>query len=132
MSFHIPEAYRITPDHHPTIGSWPDIGQNGAFQIASPEPGWTLYFIAADGTGDDAIGPLAEWEHVSVSVRQKNRVRIPTWKEMAFIKRLCWDDEDTVVQFHPRASEYVNIHPDVLHLWRWRSGAFPTPPVEAV
>ena len=107
-------------------------GQNGAFAVPSPEPGWTLFLICADGTADDAIGSLADWEHVSVSVRQKDKLRIATWKEMAFIKALCWDDADCVVQFHPRKADYVNIHPMVLHLWRWKRGEFPTPPIEAV
>jgi hypothetical protein len=47
---------------------------------------------------------------------------------MTFVKRLCWDGEDVVVQFHPRESEYVNCHPHVLHLWRHTTKAFPTPP----
>jgi hypothetical protein len=51
---------------------------------------------------------------------------------MCFVKRLCWDGEDVVVQFHPRESTYVNVHPNVLHLWRWRQGEFPTPPMAAV
>ena len=47
---------------------------------------------------------------------------------MAYVKRICWDAEDVVVQFHPRESEYVNCHPNVLHLWRYKAAEFPTPP----
>lgn len=58
------------------------------------------------------IDPL--WEHVSVS-----RInRTPTWNEMCRIKELFWDDDETVVQFHPKKSEYVNRHPYCLHLWK--------------
>jgi hypothetical protein len=63
------------------------------------------------------------WEHVSVSLID----RTPTWAEMCRIKGLFWDEEDTVVQFHPPKSEYVNCHPYCLHLWRWTGGEFPRP-----
>ena len=36
------------------------------------------------------------------------------------------------VQYHPRASEYVHLHPHGLHQWRWKRGAFPTPPKIAI
>ena len=52
------------------------------------------------------------WDHVSVSLR----TRTPTWDEMAKVKRMFFDDEETVVQFHPKKSEYVNNHPYCLHL----------------
>ena len=126
--FHAPESARVH-----VAEQW--VTNNGAYMVPSPEPGWSLCLICSDGLDDDAVGELASWEHVSVSARTAGhhpKVRVPTWKEMAFVKRLCWDDDDVVVQFHPRASEYVNIHPCVLHLWRWRMGVFPTPPVEAV
>lgn len=54
------------------------------------------------------------WEHVSVSFPR----RTPTWEEMCKVKDLFWNEDETVVQFHPKKSEYVNIHPYCLHLWR--------------
>lgn len=51
---------------------------------------------------------------------------------MAFVKDTFWSDEDVVVQFHPRASEYVNQHPHVLHLWRYTLADIPTPPPHLV
>jgi hypothetical protein len=122
MAFHVPEASRIV--HHPTMGTTPGCGQYGAFELPSPEPGWTLYLIADDGTDPTAPG----WEHVSVHARRDARLRTPTWREMAFVKDLCWDDEDVVMQLHPRRSEYVNQHPHVLHLWRPLGMSIPTPP----
>ena len=53
-------------------------------------------------------------EHVSVSLPR----RCPTWEEMAMIKDIFWDDEETVIQFHPKKSEYVNVHQFCLHMWR--------------
>jgi hypothetical protein len=134
---HVIERCRITPAQHPLMGSDASYGNNGAFALDSVEPGWSLLLICSDGTEPDAVGELAEWEHVSVRATKDARPgseksRIPTWREMCHVKTLLWDDEDVVVQYHPRASEYVNQHPHVLHLWRWKAGAFPTPPVSAV
>lgn len=70
-----------------------------------PGPFRELRVIFADGDG---------WEHVSVSTAG----RPPNWDEMCFVKRLFWDGDDTVLQFHPPDSQYVNAHPNCLHLWR--------------
>jgi hypothetical protein len=37
---------------------------------------------------------------------------------MCLVKRMFWRDDETVIQFYPTQSEYVNLHPGVLHLWR--------------
>jgi len=65
----------------------------------------------------------SEWQHVSVSLPS----RCPTWKEMCFIKDLFWHEDETVVQFHPPKSEYINNHSFCLHLWRNCDG-HSTPP----
>jgi hypothetical protein len=88
----------------------------GAFEMTGP-CGERLTIMAADGRDTG-------WEHVSVSTRR----RIPNWIEMAFVKDLCWEAEDCVVQFHPPRSRYVNNYSVVLHLWRWTRGEFPSPP----
>lgn len=123
MAFHPVRATRIEVG---AMASDASFGNNGAFTIASPEAGWILFFIASDGLG---------WEHVSVRAESgKGRQRVPSWKEMCFVKALCWDDEDPVMQLHPRRSEYVNNHPCVLHLWRPNEGivVIPEPPSEMV
>jgi len=71
-------------------------------------------------------GELSSWQHVSVS-RQDNRT--PTWEEMALVKSIFWDDEETVVQFHPKKSLYVNKHPGCLHLWKKAGDEFELPPI---
>lgn len=70
------------------------------------------------------------WEHVSVSVAPKNDKpsRCPTWGEMCWVKDQFWNDDETVVQFHPMKSEYVNCHPFVLHLWKQTNSIFQLPP----
>lgn len=127
--FHVPELERITD--HPILGTTSMDGDNGAFEIESPEPGWRLYLICSDGHDPDV--PQAEgWQHVSVHARRGSKVRTPNWHEMSYVKALCWDEEDVVIQFHPRKSEYVNNHPYVLHLWRPTHAEIPTPPPELV
>lgn len=54
------------------------------------------------------------WEHVSAELMAR---RLPTWDEMCLIKDLFWEDEETVVQMHPKKSKYVNMV-EALHLWR--------------
>jgi hypothetical protein len=123
--FHVPELSRDTT--HPILGSSSADGNNGAFHLESPEPGWRLALICSDGS-DPEVPDGNGWEHVSIHAHNGARLRTPTWKEMAYVKRLCWDSEDVVVQFHPRESEYINCHPNVLHLWRCTNCEFPTPP----
>lgn len=80
-----------------------------------------LMIIATDGAPD------TEWEHASVSLPDFPRL-CPSWDEMCLVKDLFWDDSECVVQFHPPKQDYVNIHPGVLHLWRWRNGMYVLPP----
>lgn len=93
------------------------LGFNGAFLLMIE--GQLVKIIASDQEG---------WQHVSVSL-QHRPMFTPNWKTMCMVKDLFWEPEDVVVQFHPRASEYVNHHPGCLHLWRCTDGReFPTPP----
>jgi len=126
MSFHVPELSRITD--HPLLGSTSADGNNGAFDLESPEPGWRLSVIASDSSDPDIPDEWRGWEHVSARAYRSDRSRVPTWREMSFLKGLFWDDEDVVMQLHPRRSEYVNNHPHVLHLWRPTRVQIPTPP----
>lgn len=79
----------------------------------------TVIIIASWGGG---------WEHVSVSLGR----RCPTWDEMCMIKDIFWGEEECVVQFHPPHSEYVNLHPYCLHLWKKSGEVFETPPKEYI
>jgi hypothetical protein len=91
----------------------------GCFYVMGP-CGTELKIIASEG--DE---PVAEgWEHVSVSTER----RIPNWLEMCFVKDLFWSEDECVVQFHPPRAEYVNQHPNCLHLWKNTRQEFPLPP----
>lgn len=106
----VPNEFRIKSG---PFGSNESHGSNGAFLI--PFETYKLLCIASDRLG---------WDHVSVSMRTKT----PSWKQMNFIKTLFWDDSETVVQFHPKKSEYVNNHPHCLHLWKKQDGEYDLPP----
>ena len=67
-----------------------------------------------------------KWEHLSISLPGQNRC--PIWDEMCNMKNLFWRDDETVVQYHPAKSEYVNLHSFVLHLWKPIGVEFPLPP----
>lgn len=69
----------------------------------------------------DANGEV--WEHVSVALPSRD----PTWAEMCEVKRMFFHPEEECVQFHPKESEYVNLHPHCLHIWRNRNGNMKTP-----
>lgn len=122
MSIHVPNKYRVRTGW---LGTDDSIGNNGAFFVPNGIGRAPLQVIASDGlVVPDEHQALAGWEHVSVSLPD----RCPTWAEMCRIKELFWDDEDTVVQFHPPRSQYVNNHLYCLHLWRPLHAAIPLPP----
>lgn len=99
MTFRCPDKHRVV---HPAYGVGDD--QNGLFDIPLRHS-QRVRVIASNGMG---------WEHVSVSRRD----RCPTWDEMCQVKSLFWGEDDCVIQYHPPRSEYVNNHPNCLHLWR--------------
>lgn len=115
MTFHVPEKYRVLGGD---LASDESYGNNGAFLVRL-ERSQICFVIASDGMN---------WEHVSVSRQDRS----PTWDEMSQVKAMFWDDEDCVVQFHPPRSEYINNHPNCLHLWRPTGIDIPRPPSIAV
>jgi len=95
----------------------------GAFVIPyEPAPDVKLRCIVSSADSN-ALKDYA-WDHVSVSLRD----RCPTWAEMTYIKDLFFAPDETVIQFHPAAADYVNLHPHVLHLWRPLLLTIPLPP----
>ena len=71
------------------------------------------------------------WEHVSMNDLKFD----PSWSDMCQLKDMFWNDDETVVQYHPAKSEYVNNLKHCLHLWKpieQFSGKLPIPPSEMV
>ena len=64
------------------------------------------------------------WDHVSVSFMN----RCPTWDEMCKVKDVFFRDDECCVEYHPPKSEYVNIHPYCLHIWKPQNGEIIMPP----
>lgn len=112
--FAVPERFRIMSGK---LASDSTYGNNGGFFI--PRGRTAFWVMASDGVG---------WEHVSVHCVTDNKERTPTWAEMCYIKDMFWGEEDTVVQYHPPKSDYVNMHPHTLHLWRPTNLVIPRPP----
>lgn len=110
------DKYRQRKDELRIYGENGDNG-NGIFKVFVN--GKSFYVVASNGGG---------WEHVSVSPCNIKRKTCPTWDDMCAIKDLFFDPEETVVQYHPPKSDYVNMHPYCLHLWRPTTTEIPRPP----
>lgn len=91
-------------------------GNNGCFLVKGPER-HKLFCIVSDMGG---------WEHVSVSLAGK--ARLPNWTEMCFVKDLFWNEDEAVVQIHPKKEDYINFQAVTLHLWRPADVELPLPP----
>ena len=96
-----------------TMGDDGGMGWIPGLDIKKPER--RAFVIWSDGGG---------WDHVSVSWQN----RCPTWEEMAKVKQLFFHPEEVCVEFHPAESEYVNMHPYCLHIWRYQQPGMPMPP----
>jgi hypothetical protein len=103
----------------------------GAFRVPPTAEGRRrLDIIASDG--NDESGIAQGWEHVSVKVHVGIYTYTPTWDEMSWVKDQFWEPEDLVLQFHPPKSLYVNVHSNVLHLWRKATLKIELPPKELI
>ena len=97
-----------------------DDGMTGmACRIRCPASSSMLQVIASWADG---------WDHVSVSKYKKP----PSWREMCWIKDFFFDKHEVVMQLHPAEQNYVNVHPNCLHLWRPHDVEIPLPPKEMV
>ena len=108
------EKYRVTNGDFKSDSSY---GSMGAFVVPSSIDNAPMFVISDDGTD-------SKWEHVSIS----RKTRCPNWIEMCFIKDLFWSEEETVIQYHPPKSQYINEHSFVLHLWKPKKIKIPLPP----
>lgn len=66
------------------------------------------------------------WEHISVCPYKRSYT--PSWDDMCALKDMFFHEDETVVQYHPAKSEYVNNMPNCLHLWKPTAAELPTPP----
>lgn len=79
---------------------------------------YRLYNVIASNGGG--------WDHVSID--PINQGHAPTWDVMCVLKDICFNDDETVIEYHPAKENYVNIAENCLHLWRPQQQAIPVPP----
>lgn len=106
---------------HPYIPDSVLSGNNGFFLFPHYRINdYEIRCMVSDGMG---------WEHVSVTVSHKNKdsSRCPTWEEMCWVKDMFWNESDVVVQYHPAKKDYISMHPYCLHLWKPIGVLLPTP-----
>lgn len=68
----------------------------------------------------------AGWDHVSITPYKKSYT--PSWADMCKLKSMFFYPEETVLQYHPAQSQYVNLLENCLHLWRPQNYEIPLPP----
>lgn len=90
---------------------------NGAFRLKIKGEDYVV--IAGCGEG---------WDHVSISSKHK----IPSWTTMCILKDMFFEEDEVVMQLHPKKIDHVNLHPRCLHLWRPHNEEIPLPPKEMV
>lgn len=87
-------------------------------------PGWRVIERRSDGVmwrvpgGKRAIASAEvidgrRWAHLSLS----HKARMPTWPELVHMRDMLLGDDVEAYQVAPPSSRYVNIHPNVLHLF---------------
>lgn len=64
------------------------------------------------------FGDGRRWMHVSCS----KPLELPSWDDLKLVKDTFIGRDRTALQVLPRAAEYVNIHPYVLHLYACLDG----------
>lgn len=122
MKHRLDPRLKLARIHHPNVppGGWQGDDHNGAWRVRGPESRH-LIILASDGGG---------WDHVSGSV--DDSLETPTWEEMCFVKSLFFEPEETVLQYHPPESRYINHFEGCLHLWRPQAESVPMPPLVLV
>ena len=79
-----------------------------------------LRVIASSGGG---------WDHASISAENPDgTIRTPRWGEMEWVKRKFFLETEVAMQLHPAMDNYININPNVLHIWRPKYKKIPLPP----
>lgn len=99
-------------------------------------PNLMILKISDDGgSGEMIFGKLnasviwstgAGWDHVSIAPFKRHYT--PSWDEMCKLKDMFFYPEETVIQYHPAQSQYVNQLGNCLHLRKPQRIGIPLPP----
>jgi len=130
------ERYRVTKG---VLSSTSDDGVVGAFLVPTKsisfldktkrlnQDGHVIQIISHDGSETG-------WEHVSVTINDNvtDDTSAPNWQQMKVVKYAFWENDEVVMQLHPKEEDYVDLHKNVLHLWSPTDEKIPTPPKDLV
>jgi hypothetical protein len=83
-----------------------DVRTDGAVYSCLPRKLAVILSVGLEGDGQ-------RWLHLSLS----HKYRLPTWGELRTVKELFLGPHTYAVQVIPPVTHYVNIHPNVLHLF---------------
>jgi hypothetical protein len=104
-----------------------EIKKNPSLRNIEPYPSGIHCEIHVGGWDGSVIATTnCGWNHVSVAPYAK-RI-IPDWDAMCKIKDIFFEDEEAVIQVHPKKSEYVNNMTNCLHLWQCKYTDMVLPP----
>lgn len=110
------DRHRLTDANVIDVYGWAGDETCGVFAIPSPHDRERLLIVASSEAG---------WDHISVS----KRTHVPNYKEMTYVKKLFFRDDETAIEFHVPGSAHVNTSQNCLHLWRPNEGQeLPMPP----
>jgi hypothetical protein len=112
----IPEwIYGIYPDEPIGFVRTPETGLGPwVYRSIAPRRMLSMFVICTGRVEADG----RRWLHVSFSRRD----RLPDWPDLRLVKHTFIGDERIALQVLPRQAEYVNVHPNVLHLWSCLDG----------
>lgn len=102
-------------EHLPRVlhGSWREVERrlDGAAYRHVSDP-WTV-ILSTELHPHPYTGKEELWLHCSTARAD----RLPTWPELVEVRDLFLGRNTTALQVVPSHAEYVNVHPNCLHLW---------------
>lgn len=89
-----------------------------------------MFSFLINGNWYFAVASVGEgWQHVSVSGYEG---KMPTWDVMENIKKKFFNDEEFVVEYHPKKEDYVNNCDNCLHIWSPLERELPYPDLNTI
>lgn len=89
-----------------------------------------MFDILINGNWYFVVASVGEgWQHVSVSGHEGI---MPTWDVMDTIKNKFFNDDEFVVEYHPKKEEYVNNVENCLHIWSSLDRELPYPDLNEI
>jgi len=140
MKDHVPKLLKEARILEGPLKSTREYGLTGAFifslgstKSVNIPKSWDRAQVISDNGRGEKDQVKTNWEHVSVTIiNTRDKTTTPNWFVMSKIKSLFWKESETVLQYHPAEEDYVDMHSDVLHLWRPIKEDIPKPPTDLI